>query len=142
MSPTWSSSTLNSATATPETLVFNELTMVPVTLASPVLISTLPPVFLLAVFSPVIVVWLKLLVTWALLSWVLVLDDETDADPLLLDPAPFPSLTTPTDGPESETPALTPGVSARFEFTLVRSPALLVASPVSIEVPPLVPLES
>ena len=73
---------------------------------------------------------------------MLVLDDETDADPLLVDPAPFPSLTTPTEGPESETPALIPGVAARFEFAVVRSPALLVASPVSIEVPPLVPLES
>ncbi len=46
ISPTWSSSTLNSATAMPDALVFKLLTIVPVVLASPVVKFVLPPVFL------------------------------------------------------------------------------------------------
>jgi hypothetical protein len=60
----------------------------------------------------------------------------------LLEPDPFPVLTTPAEGPESETPVLAPGAKAKFELPAVISPAVFVASPVCRFVSPLLPLES
>lgn len=119
---------LNSEIIKPSALVLTLLTMVPETLASPVVMVLSPPVFLLALLPPVSLVWSRLLTMSASLFWVVLSVFLTDTEPELVEPEPLSVFLTAT------LPALGLVEVLALLFPVLVIAPVEVASPVSIVV--------
>src|SRR3989344_3055073 len=117
-------------------LVLAEVIIVPVVEAFPVSMNESPPVLLDAEFCPETLAPVRPFEIFALFDWSVVLVSETVAEPLLLDPVPFPSLTTPIPPLPQQSP-----FPLKFELAVVNIFPLLSAFPVPIEVSPTFPFD-